>query len=99
MVKNEEFDMWDSKLIEGKTYIMHNFKIVKKMMGNIECVIILSSYCLLERLLWNLNLFSKFKWIFFSFQSITEIVAGNFCPDLLIGMSNIFIMFIVDDLL
>ncbi|XP_027905863.1 uncharacterized protein LOC114165436 [Vigna unguiculata] len=29
MVKKEDIDLWEEKLVEGHTYIMHNFKIMK----------------------------------------------------------------------
>jgi len=29
MVKKEDLGLWEEKLVEGQTYIMHNFKILK----------------------------------------------------------------------
>jgi len=29
MVKKEDISLWEEKLVEGHTYIMHNFKIMK----------------------------------------------------------------------
>ena len=76
-------------MIEGETYIMHNFKILKNE----------GQYRVCEhpyKLLFIGATFVKSQAIpkvpmkDFSFKSIKEIVGGNFIPDLLISMRNMF---------
>jgi len=87
--------MWDGKLKEGDTNILHNLKIVKND----------GQYRVCEhpfKLLFIGATFVRPQPIanvpnkFYHFQSIKEIIAGKFCPDLLIGMYNIEYFYFID---
>ena len=75
-------------MIEGETYIMHNFKILKNEGQYRVCE---HPYKLLfiGATSVKLQAIAKLPMKAYSFKSIKDIVSGNFIPDLLIGMTNI----------
>ncbi|XP_027922825.1 uncharacterized protein LOC114180725 [Vigna unguiculata] len=87
IVKNDEFDMWDGKLKEGDTYIMHNFKIVKNDGQYRVCdhpfkLLFIGATSVRPQPIANI------PNSVYQFRSIKEVVAGNFSPDLLIERYN-----------
>ena len=77
--------MWDGKLKEGDTYIMHNFKIVKNDGQYRVCdhpfkLLFIGATSVRPQPIANI------PNSVYQFRSIKEVVAGNFSPDLLIGM-------------
>ncbi|XP_027927634.1 uncharacterized protein LOC114184525 [Vigna unguiculata] len=88
IVRREEFDLWDSKLIEGETYIMHNFKILKNEGQYRVCE---HPYKLLfiGATSVKLQAIAKLPMKAYNFKSIKDIVSGNFIPDLLIDLIGV----------
>jgi len=85
--------VWDDKLLEGETYIMHNFKILKNDGQYRVCehpfkLLFIGATSVKPQPIANIP-----KKVY-EFQSILEVVAGNFCADLLIGMSHRWNLFI-----
>ncbi|XP_027915992.1 uncharacterized protein LOC114175433 [Vigna unguiculata] len=90
IVRREEFDLWDSKLIEGETYIMHNFKVLKNEGQYMVCE---HPYKLLfiGATSVKLQVIAKLPMKAYNFKSIKDIVSDNFIPDLLI----VLLLFVV----
>ncbi|XP_027932882.1 replication protein A 70 kDa DNA-binding subunit C-like [Vigna unguiculata] len=85
IVKKDEFDIWDGKLKEGDTYIMHNFKIVKNDGQYRVCdhpfkLLFIGATSVRPQPIANI------PNSVYQFRSIKEVVASNFSPDLLIDL-------------
>jgi len=79
MMKNEDLAVWVEKLVEGESYVMHNFKILKSQ----------GQYCICEhdyKLLFigetavKAHPMPNIHLKVYRFKSIKEIIDGNCCP-------------------
>jgi len=84
MIKKEDMGVWEEKLKEGETYIMHNFKLLKNRAQYRVCehpfkLLFIGATSIrpqpiasIPRKLWK-------------FKSIKDIIDGKYCVDLLVG--------------
>ena len=85
MVKKEDLGLWEEKLVEGQTYIMHNFKILKNHGQFRVCdhpykLLFIGATTIKEQAI------SSIPVSVYKFKSIEDIVDGNYAADLLYGM-------------
>ena len=76
--------MWEQKLVEGKSYIINNFKILTNQGQYRVCdhsfkLLFIGATTIKEQLLTTISM------KVFKFKSIKDIVDGNFATDLLVG--------------
>jgi len=84
MIKKEDMGVWEDKLKEGESYIMHNFKLSKNRAQYRVCehpfkLLFIGATSIrpqpiasIPRKLWK-------------FKSIKDIIDGKYCVDLLVG--------------
>ncbi|XP_027932773.1 uncharacterized protein LOC114188383 [Vigna unguiculata] len=82
MVKKEDLGLWEEKLVEGQTYIMHNFKILKNHGQFRVCdhpykLLFIGATTIKEQAI------SSIPVSVYKFKSIEDIVDGNYAVDLL----------------
>ncbi|XP_027915742.1 uncharacterized protein LOC114175174 [Vigna unguiculata] len=83
IVKKDEFDIWDGKLKEGDTYIMHNFKIVKND-GQYRVCALPFKLLFIGATFVRPQAIANVPKKVYQFRSIKEVVVGNLSPNLLI---------------
>ena len=84
MVKKEDISLWEEKLVEGHTYIMHNFKIMKNQGQFRVCdhpykLLFIGATTIKEQRI------SSIPLNIYNFKSIEDIVDGKFSADLVYG--------------
>jgi len=84
MVKKEDIGLWEEKFVEGHTYIMHNFKIMKNQGQFWVCdhpykLLFIGATTIKEQPI------SSIPLNIYNFKSIEDIVDGKFSADLVYG--------------
>jgi len=85
MVKKKDLVVWVEKLVEGESYVMHNFKILKSQGQYRICehdykLLFIGATVVKAQPMPNI-LLKVYK-----FKSIKEIIDEDCCPSILIGM-------------
>jgi len=85
MVKKEDLCLWEEKLVEGQTYIMHNFKILKNQGQFRVCehpykLLFIGATTIKQQPI------SSIPLNIYNFKSIEDIVDENYYTDLVYGM-------------
>jgi len=84
MVKKEDIGLWEQKLVEGHTYIMHNFKIMKnqgqfRVWDHPYKLLFIGATTIKDQPI------SSIPLNIYNFKSIEHIVDGKFSVDLVYG--------------
>jgi len=84
MIKKQDLGLWKGKLVEGHTYIMHNFKILKNQGLFRVCdhpykLLFIRATTIKEQPI------SSIPLNIYNFKTIEDIVNGNFSVDLVYG--------------
>ena len=85
MVRKEDLCLWEEKVVEGQTYIMHNFKILKNQGQFRVCehpykLLFIGATTIKQQPI------SSIPLNVYNFKSIEDIVDGNYSADLVYGM-------------
>jgi len=85
MVNKEDLGLWEEKVVEGQTYIMHNFKILKNQGQFWVCehpykLLLIGATTIKQQPI------SSIPLNIYNFKSIEDIVDGNYFADLVYGM-------------
>ena len=85
MVNKEDLGLWEEKVVEGQTYIMHNFKILKNQGQFWVCehpykLLLIGATTIKQQPI------SSIPLNIYNFKSIEDIVDENYYTDLVYGM-------------
>ncbi|KAF1872484.1 hypothetical protein Lal_00016785 [Lupinus albus] len=83
-LKKDEFNQWSQYLLENKTYIMHNFNVLRNDLQFKACDHFTAGTTLKQRE------FPDITELEYDFKKFTDIIYGNFRSDLLIDVIGVF---------